>query len=378
MALKNGMLKIKIRRVVSITLSWTIVAALDAINTHAVSQNDYVTRTDAYDLGTYLLVNTVSGAVAGIISGSLLVFLMREWLRDRSFGFSLLINSLVISAINFTISALAFSLVYSQRYEKPIYDPEIIRETGNFFWSLFYFKNLFFWLIVVFFTLVFLNVNEKYGPGVFRKLLMGRYHRPREEERIFMFLDIRSSTTIAERLGHIRFFNLLNDFFQDITNPIISHSGEIYQYVGDEVVITWEMDKGLRNANCIRCFFQIQEAIQRASGRYRDKYGVVPEFKAGLHCGPVTVGEIGVIKKDIVYSGDVLNTTSRIQSVCNKFRVKILLSKELLDRLSLPPHGFSSRRMGIIELKGKKQKVELYTFEEAIEREYVRPVARLR
>ncbi len=376
MALKNGMLRIKVKRVVSITVFWTLVAVLDVINTHAVSQNDYIVRTGDYHFGRYLLINTVSGAVAGIISGSLLVFLLREWLRDRSFGFSLLINSLVISAINFSISAIAFSWVYSERFQKPIYDPEIIRETGNFFWSPFYLKNLLFWLLVVFFTLVFLNVNEKYGPGVFRKLLMGRYHRPREEERIFMFLDIRSSTTIAERLGHIRFFNLLNDFFHDITNPIISHAGEIYQYVGDEVVITWDMEKGLENANCIRCFYQMQEAILRFSGRYREKYGLVPEFKAGLHCGPVTIGEIGVIKKDIVYSGDVMNTTSRIQSVCNKFRVKILLSKELLDRLSLPPHGFTSKRMGIIELKGKKQKVELYTFEESIDREHPPILAR--
>lgn len=377
MALKNGMLRIKIRRVVSITVSWTVVAALDAINTHALSQNEYLVRTEAYQFGRYLLINMVSGAVAGVLSGSLLVFLLREWLRDRSFGFSLLINSLVISAINFAISALAFSWVYSQRYHKPIYDPQIIEETGNFFWSPFYLKNLLFWLMVVFFTLVFLNVNEKYGPGVFRKLLMGRYHRPREEERIFMFVDIRSSTAIAERLGHINFFNLLNDFFQDITNPIISHAGEIYQYVGDEVVISWSMEKGLSNANCIRCFYQMQEVILRASDRYREKYGIVPEFKAGLHCGPVTIGEIGVIKKDIVYSGDVMNTTSRIQSVCNKFRVKILLSKELLDRLSLPPHGFTSKRMGIIELKGKKQKVELYTFEESVDEEHPRRLARV-
>ena len=192
-----------------------------------------------------------------------------------------------------------------------------------------------------------------------------------------MFVDLRSSTAIAERLGHIRFFNLLNDFYRDITNPIVYTSGEIYQYVGDEIVISWTMKTGTRDANCIRCFFSMRETIQKLSERYREKYGLVPEFKAGLHCGPVTIGEIGVIKKDIVFSGDVMNTTSRIQSVCNKFRVNILLSKYLLDRLNLPPHGFTPKRMGIIELKGKRQKVELYTFEESIDVHSPEPIHKM-
>ena len=212
-------------------------------------------------------------------------------------------------------------------------------------------------------TLIGLHVNEKYGPGILFKLIIGRYHHPREEKRIFMFVDIKSSTTIAEQLGHIRFFDLLNDFFRDITNPIIYTSGEVYQYVGDEVVLSWTIENGVRSANCIRCFYSMQEAIQKNSGKYMEAYGIVPEFKAGLHCGLVTTGEIGIIKKDIVFSGDVMNTASRIQDLCNSYGVKILLSKNLLEILNLPPHDYKPERVGVIELKGKKNKVELYTFE---------------
>jgi adenylate cyclase len=169
----------------------------------------------------------------------------------------------------------------------------------------------------------------------------------------------------------VQFFNFLNDFFRDVTVPIVDTSGEIYQYVGDEIVITWDMKRGLKNANCIRCFFRMQELMLRRSGFYRDKYGVAPEFKAGIHCGAVTTGEIGVIKKDIVYSGDTMNTSARIQAVCNKFRVRMLISKNLLDLLDLPPLQYHPKRVGIFELKGKKQLVELYTFEEAMEPRYV-------
>jgi adenylate cyclase len=269
---------------------------------------------------------------------------------------------MIISLFNFAVGAVLFDLFLSIHTGKAPLDPNVIQETAHFLNSGFYVKNLFFWTLIVVLTIIFLNVNEKYGHGMLGRLLIGRYHRPREEERIFMFVDMKSSTTIAERLGHINFFNLLNDFFRDITNPVVYNAGEIYQYVGDELVVCWTMENGIKNANCIRCFYDMQEAIQKKSKRYRRIYGIVPEFKAGLHCGLVTVGEIGVIKKDIVFSGDVLNTASRIQSLCNGYGVKILLSKTLLDRLHLPPHSFNPNRVGIIELKGKRQRVNLYTF----------------
>lgn len=364
---KDGRFGLKFRQVLWITLIWMVIGILDSLNTHAMAHSAYLERTASYHFGYFFTLNTLSATVAGLVSGGLLVFYLREWLRGRSFGVSLLINELVIVSLNIVITAFAFDLLQSRELGRGVFDPLVLQQTGNMLYSTYFLRNLFFWAAVVLLTLIMLNVNEKYGPGVFAKLLMGRYHRPREEERIFMFVDLRSSTTIAERLGHIRFFDLLNDFYRDITNPVIYTSGEIYQYVGDEIVISWTMKTGLADANCIRCFFSMRETIQKLSKRYEEKYGLIPEFKAGLHCGPVTIGEIGVIKKDIVFSGDVMNTTSRIQSVCNKFRVNILVSKYLLDLLHLPPHSYTPKRMGIIELKGKRQKVELYTFEESVD-----------
>jgi adenylate cyclase len=94
---------------------------------------------------------------------------------------------------------------------------------------------------------------------------------------------------------------------------------------------------------------------------YNEKYGVVPEFKAGLHYGYVMAGEIGVVKREIAFSGDVLNTTSRIQSKCNELGVNILLSKFLLDKLNLRPDTFTPKLMGDIVLRGKEQSLSLYT-----------------
>jgi adenylate cyclase len=205
-----------------------------------------------------------------------------------------------------------------------------------------------------------LQVSDKFGPGILWKFLTGKYYHPRQEERIFMFLDLRSSTTIAEKMNSRKFFGLLKEIYHDITESILNSQGEIYQYVGDEVVITWPVDRGLAGNNCVLCFFRIQQALEQRKEHYVREYDLLPSFKAGLHIGEATVGEIGVIKKDIVYSGDVLNTTSRIQGECNNQKVNILLSSDLLERMQLDG-GYQQIALGEFPLKGKKERTVLYT-----------------
>jgi len=181
-----------------------------------------------------------------------------------------------------------------------------------------------------------------------------------EVERVFMFLDITSSTSIAENLGHVKYFELLNDFFNDLAKPIEAHKGEIYQYVGDEVVVSWALEEGISDANCLHCFFDILDTIDELSYKYLDKYDMVPAFKAGMHYGKVSTGTIGTIKKEIIYTGDVLNTTSRIEGQCNQYNVNLLLSKDLMNKLP-DENQFNFVEIGEISLRGKASYVTLFT-----------------
>ena len=222
-------------------------------------------------------------------------------------------------------------------------------------------------LILVIYTLViygllvfFIQINRLLGEGVLWKFIRGKYHHPREEERIFMFLDMRSSTTIAEQLGHVRFYRLLNELFHEISQPVLQTKAEIYQYIGDEVVLTWEMKDGLENSNCLRAFFLFQENLIDNSENYFKKFGVKPEFKAGLHFGKVVSAQIGDLKREIVYNGDVLNTTSRIQNECNKYHRNFLVSGILMNRLQ-QMNGFKWEKVDIVKLRGKEIEVELFS-----------------
>ena len=222
------------------------------------------------------------------------------------------------------------------------------------------------WSILLYFTvglaicLFYSEVSDNIGQYVVLNFLTGKYHRPIEEERIFMFLDMKSSTSIAEKLGHIRYFGLLNEYYADLSDPIVQYGGEIYQYVGDEIVLTWKLRGNVDDKNCIACFFKMQKSLSDKSAKYAAKYEVVPTFKAAIHVGKVTTGEIGKIKKDIVFTGDVLNTTARIQGLCNDYKVQLLLSEYALKKLQLNS-SHSSVELGETTLRGKNEKIALYT-----------------
>ncbi|MDQ3279523.1 MAG: adenylate/guanylate cyclase domain-containing protein, partial [Bacteroidota bacterium] len=212
-----------------------------------------------------------------------------------------------------------------------------------------------------FLSIMILEISDKYGPGGLRNLLRGRYNKPRQENRIFLFLDINDSTAIAERLGHERYFNMLKDFFADITDPILENRGSIYQYVGDEVSISW-INTTQNKFRCLHFVKQAVDAIESRKEDYLQAYGVVPRFKTGIHAGDVTAGYIGIIKKELVFSGDTLNTTARIRSKCHELGHAFVMTHEFLGGLN-STNGFVIREIGETDLRGREEKEQLFSLD---------------
>jgi adenylate cyclase len=352
-------------QVLSITIFWLLcggfIAIYKCVNYDGQMGKFIFIVPNNLPLGSFILINLVGPAIGGIIGGSLLVMVLNERLHNRSYLYFQTVNILLFMVFIFTLNSLVSYFFYfrseitgsedkfTQLIRLLILDPYAIR-------------NMVTWLIIAFLTLHGLKIYEKYGPGTLLSMFLGRYHRPHEVERVFMFLDLSGSTTLAEQLGHVKFFSLLRDFFKDITDPILNAQGEIYQYVGDEVVISWTKQKAVSGkSNCISCYFDIEEAIYQRQEQYWQKYGVLPAFKAAVHYGKVVVGEMGVIKREIVYSGDILNTTSRMVEQCKLHHQKLLLSNDVLELLSESQRtGYTFVPLGNMILRGKIQKVELF------------------
>lgn len=208
----------------------------------------------------------------------------------------------------------------------------------------------------------FFQISRKMGPGVLRNWMTGKYHTPREETLIFMFLDMKDSTTLAEQLGAIQFSALVRDFFFDLTFPLEASKGKVSHYIGDEAVIYWSPKDGLKDDRCLAFFFDFQDHLRSRATYYAKTYGLQPEFKAGIHLGPVVATEVGDVKSEIVFHGDVLNTAARIQSMCNETGCELLISQALKESLTDSP-AFAFRSLGAARLKGKAHEVELFAVE---------------
>lgn len=205
-----------------------------------------------------------------------------------------------------------------------------------------------------------LQVNRMLGLGVLGKFVSGRYHRPREEVRVFLFLDLATSTTITEAIGNVRFHRLLDRISFDLTGPVLEHGGEIYRYVGDQIIVTWPAAVGLKDAACLRCYAAVLDKLEAVAGAYERDFGFAPSFHAALHIGPVVSGEMGDIRREIVYLGDVVNTTARIEELSSEMDHPALASAELLDQLTVPD-GLAAAALGEVRLRGKAQPVALYS-----------------
>ncbi len=355
----------QINQVLAITLFWILCGALLAVykcvTYDLVSERFIFIVPEHLPLGSFILVNIIGPAFGGVVGGGILVLVLNEKLRNRSYRYYLAVNILFFFVFIFTLNTVVSYFFF---YEDQILSnnhklQEAIRLLVLDPYAI---RNIVTWLIIAFFTLQGMKIYEKYGPGTLLSMFLGKFHRPHEVERVFMFLDLSDSTSLAEQLGHLHFFSLLHDFYLDITDPILNSRGDIYQYVGDEVVISWPPQKAVtKDPNCIDCFFRIEETIAQREWHYRQKYGVVPTFKAAVHKGAVVVGEMGVIKREIVYSGDILNTTSRMMEQCKKRHQKLIISRDIVDMVSnFKLRDYTLDAMGDMSLRGKTQMVELF------------------
>lgn len=207
-------------------------------------------------------------------------------------------------------------------------------------------------------------VRNIIGGRVLTNILLGRYHRPLTEERLFMFVDVSGSTALAERAGALGAYAMISRFFFDVAQETVRFAGETHAYIGDAVVVTWPLAHGLENARCLRCYFGICDRIETRSAMYERDFGAVPRFRVGLHGGTVVAGECGDDKRQIVYFGDTINTAARIQEACKEFGRPLLLSGELIGRMDLLP-GYSATSLGRAKLRGRENEVELFTVERA-------------
>ena len=302
-----------------------------------------------FELMQAFLASMMMGPIFGAISG--IAQVLTEEYGYKQISLRKLFLFRLVYAILFVIAIILLGYAI---YGKDISLYQFAFEPGSF--------SIYFYIVFVdIFLFGLRQVNLYFGENNLWKLLRGKYYHPHEEDRILMFLDLKSSTTHAERLGHIRYSAMIRDCFNDL-GVVMDYGAEIYQYVGDEAILTWSIKRGTKHANCLRAFFRFKDQLAKRRAYYMKEYDAMPVFKAGIHAGIVTVTEVGKFKKEIAYHGDTINTAARIQGKCNELQQELLISGSLKDQLDTEEYRFD--RMGSLALRGKQEEVSVFAVRE--------------
>jgi adenylate cyclase len=297
-------------------------------------------------LPSAMVVGSAYGLIISLVLGSIELFVldgpMRAWLSRLSFAASMVVRSAIYITITVVIQLLQVG--------------EAIAGLSEMSYETFWLGLIYSVVLSVLINLA-LAITNIIGPRTFLNFITGRYHKPVEENRFVLFVDIAGSTGLAERLGGIGIHRLLDHTFRLLTLAVVDYRGEVLNYVGDEVIVTWPERLGAIDCRPLRCFMAMRNELSRASSQFEREFGAVPRIRGSLHFGSVIVGEIGDIKRAIVFNGDVMNTAARLEELSRNVDGGFLASLVAIQRFqSAPP--FAIRDLGRLAIRGRADGID--------------------
>jgi adenylate cyclase len=139
---------------------------------------------------------------------------------------------------------------------------------------------------------------------------------------------------------------------------VVDYRGEVLTYVGDEVIVTWPEDIGAIDCRPLQCFIAMRGVLADASQQFECEFGATPRIRGSLHFGPVIVGEIGDVKRAIVFNGDVMNTAARLEELSRKVDGGFLASRAAMERFSSAPR-VATCDLGRMPIRGRADGIDV-------------------
>lgn len=304
----------------------------------------------------FLFLQFYGALILGFFMG-ISIFLMQEYVYPvffRKYGMFL---TIIVQALFFMIACtLGLWLILELNHFHFIHIDDMIVPDTDVKWLL---SFTFYCLLLHVFIHLFLAFRRALGKNYFQSLLRGNYRIPVVEYRVFMFLDMHSSTKTAEEAGHYNYSLLLQECFDDLSEILLDSDAEVYQYVGDEAVLTWKVTQNFDRKQCIKLYDTFCAKLLKRESFYQKTFGLLPKFKAAINEGLVTVAEIGKVKTEIAYHGEVLNIAARVQKLCNQHTADLLVTHSFFEQLDLHSQDVFIE-VDTTFLCGKKKAVKLY------------------
>lgn len=318
-----------------------------------------IQQIEPYDNFLSWVTYAAGGIIGGILFSMMELFMLEKYLNKSGILAIIATRTFIIMVIYIFITLL-FSFVYNmvEHNEGPS-APVVLQGVYEYFTGPVIIINMVFYTYFNLNLLSFHQLSGLVGRGVIGKFLFARFKNPKVTDQVFLFMDLNHSTTIAEKIGADLFFDFIQEFLTEAGEEIFNQKGEVYKYVGDEIIAVWSIEDGARNTKAVQCVLNIQKRFEKKRDYYLEKYGYIPQFKAGIHTGEAMIGELGQWKREIAYMGDSMNTTARIMGACKTLKVNLLVSENYY-KLMIDRSAFVCHYAGKAMLRGKENAIGLY------------------
>ena len=173
-----------------------------------------------------------------------------------------------------------------------------------------------------------------------------------------LFVDIRGFTTLSEKLSPREVVDLLNDYFENITNAVFNNQGTLDKFIGDAAMAVFNSPFDLEDYTykAVKTALDIQKCSEEIARISHEKTGIKIGFGVGVNCGEAIIGNMGSeYRVEFAAIGDTVNTASRLEGVAKAGQV--IISKKVYDRLK---GRIDVTWLGNVSLKGKAKEVEIY------------------
>ncbi len=205
----------------------------------------------------------------------------------------------------------------------------------------------------------------KVSPAVMNELIKNQESdilEVKEEMITIFFSDIRSFTTISEKIGDAKsLIELLNDYMTPMVDIITNHYGTVDKFIGDAIMAYWNAPMQVKNHadEALKASIEQIKKLQEINVKIKAKKGISIDIGIGLNSGISVVGEMGSLgRSDYTCIVDAVNLASRSEGLCKPYGAKIVLTqftKELLKE-----SGYKIRELDVVRVKGKSEPVTVY------------------
>ncbi|WP_024508791.1 adenylate/guanylate cyclase domain-containing protein [Bradyrhizobium sp. ARR65] len=176
-----------------------------------------------------------------------------------------------------------------------------------------------------------------------------------------MICDLRDFTAISDNWPRDDVIDLLNDYFDAISEPIARHGGEILKFMGDGLLAIFPLSQPSACANLLHAVTEARQSMIALNQKNSETGRVPLNYGIGVHVGDVMYGNIGSRSRlDFTVIGPAVNMASRLEALTKQLGRKVLLSRAFADFVQ---SDFDLERVGEYPVRGFSEPIELFAYD---------------